>query len=288
MADECIHGFDDGLCAICFPPKLPEPLPTSAQTAPVRGSTRSTARTATAAARTATAEAASRGAGRPAQTGRPLTAPPIDTGKLRLYHVTHLDNLARILGAGALVPDAAGAEPVVDLAAPAVRAYRRAQTVPGTDAVLADYVPFLLTPDALVWDAVRTGTPDPRLTAEAVERAAADHIILVSSVAAAAGARTAAGTLAASDVDAALPGAELVTERADVERLLRRLSHEDETARLRTAELLVHGEVPLERIAVIAVANEKVRDRVRAALAAVGVRTRVAVYPPWFLPVVED
>lgn len=288
MADECIHGFDDGLCAICFPPKLPEPLPTSAQTAPVRGSTRSSARTATAAGRTATAEAAARGTSRAAQTTRSLSAPPVDAGKVRIYHVTHLDNLARILGAGALVPDAAGAEPVVDLAAPAVRSFRRVQAVPGTDAVLADYVPFLLTPDALIWDAVRTGTPDPRLTEEAVGRPAADHVMLVSSVAAAAGARTVAGTLAVSDVDAALPGAELATEWADIERLLRRLAHEDESARLATAELLVHGEVPLERIAVIAVANEKVRDRVRAALAAVGVRTRVAVYPPWFLPAIED
>ncbi|MCD5347797.1 DarT ssDNA thymidine ADP-ribosyltransferase family protein [Agromyces sp. S2-1-8] len=285
MADECIHGFDEGLCATCFPPKQPEPTATT--TSPVRGSTRENARTATHSTRTATAEA-SRPSSRPSSSARPLTAPPLEVGTMRIYHVTHLDNLAKILGSGAIVPDSGGANPVVDIAAPAVREYRRTAEVPGTDAVLADYVPFLLTPDAHVWDAVRTGTPDPRLRADAVERPAADHVLLVGSVAAARGALTASGTIAASATDASLPGAQVVAEWADVERLLRRLAHDDETARLATAELLVRGDVPLERIALIAVANEKVRDRVRSALAAVGVRARVAVYPPWFLPAGDD
>ena len=42
--------------------------------------------------------------------------------------------------------------------------------------------------------------------------------------------------------------------------------------------------LPLERVLLIAVGNDRVRDRVRAALDAVGLRTRVAVYPPWFQP----
>ena len=44
----------------------------------------------------------------------------------------------------------------------------------------------------------------------------------------------------------------------------------------------------LERVLLIAVGNDRVRDRVRAALDAVGLRTRVAVYPPWFQPTVEE
>ena len=60
----------------------------------------------------------------------------------------------------------------------------------GTDPVVADYVPFLLTTDAHVWDAVRTATPDPRLDPAAVERPAADYVIFVSSVGIALGART--------------------------------------------------------------------------------------------------
>lgn len=277
MADECIHGFDDGLCAICFPPKAPEPAP---QPEPAARANRVPGRRPSAASlRAPVAKPARAKAGAGA-----LSAPPIDAGAVRIYHVTHLDNLARILGAGALVPDAAGAAPLVDLSAPAVREFRRARAVDGTDAVIADYVPFLLTPDALVWNAVREGTPDPRLTAEAVERPAADHVMLVSSVAAARGAATADGAVAVSDVDAALPGAELAVAWPAVERMLRLLAHEQEAARLRTAEFLVRGEVPLERIALIAVGNERVRDRVRAALSAVGAKTRIAVYPPWFLP----
>jgi hypothetical protein len=42
--------------------------------------------------------------------------------------------------------------------------------------------------------------------------------------------------------------------------------------------------LPLEHVLLIAVGNDRVRDRVRAALDAVGLRTRVAVYPPWFQP----
>ena len=48
------------------------------------------------------------------------------------------------------------------------------------------------------------------------------------------------------------------------------------------AEFHVRGQVPLERFALIAVGNDRVRDRVRQALRAVGATTRVAVYPPWF------
>ena len=46
----------------------------------------------------------------------------------------------------------------------------------------------------------------------------------------------------------------------------------------------MHENLPLERVLLIAVGNDRVRDRVRAALDAVGLRTRVAVYPPWFQP----
>ena len=40
--------------------------------------------------------------------------------------------------------------------------------------------------------------------------------------------------------------------------------------------------VPFEAVQLIGVANEPQRDRVRALLDAAGVRTKVAVYPPWF------
>lgn len=270
MADECIHGFDDGLCAICFPPPAPEP-----KAAPVKA-----ARLPRASLREpAPAPAAPRTAGRSAR----ADAPSVDVRTLRAYHVTHLDNLARILGAGGLLADAGDppASPVVDIAAPAVRDYRRNVELAGTDRAIASYVPFFLSTDALLWESVRSGEPDPRLVAD--DRATAEFVLLVTTVAKAAGARAAQpGALAVADVDAALPGAQVAVDQEPVERMLRILTREADRARLHTAELLVADGVPLERIDLIAVANDRVRDRVRQALAAVGAKTRVAVYPPWF------
>ena len=274
MADECIHGFDDGLCAICFPPKEPEPKPVA------KAATRGRAAT----------SRASRPVGRVAGASRAATLvdAPVDPKTVRIYHLTHVDNLASILGTGALLADNAGATPAVDLAAPAARSFRRTASVEGVDAVVADYVPFLLSTDASVWNAVRTGTPDPRLAAEAVQRPPADHVLLVSSVAAAVGARTdTPGTVVLTDADAATGGVGSAATWPEVLRMLQRLHRDDESPRLRSAEFLVRDELPLERVLLIAVGNDRVRDRVRAALDAVGLRTRVAVYPPWFQPTVE-
>ena len=119
LADECIHGFEDGMCAICFPPKEPEPKPV-----------------------VAVKSRSSRAGG--VRTGRPPARVPgaphpsadaaIDAKAMRIYHVTHLDNLARILGSGALLADAAepGAQPEVDIAAPAAREFRRSAELVGT------------------------------------------------------------------------------------------------------------------------------------------------------------
>jgi hypothetical protein len=272
LGEECIHGFDEGLCAICSPPPEPE--------TPARAPRARAPRPA--------------GLARPTRTPAPArsprvagaSAPPVDAGATRLYHVTHVENLGRILGAGALLADAGDppASPVVDLAAPAARAYRRSATVGDSGASVAEYVPFLLSTDAHVWDAIRTGTPDPRLADEAVRRPAADHVLLVTSVAAAAGARLQApGEVAVSETDAAVGGAAFAATWPEADRAIVRLTLADEGAGLRAAEVLVRGSVPLERIALIAVANDRVRDRVRAALQAVGAKVRVAVYPPWFL-----
>ncbi|WP_400994049.1 DarT ssDNA thymidine ADP-ribosyltransferase family protein [Agromyces sp. GXQ0307] len=280
MGEECIHGFDEGLCAICSPP--PEP---AAKPKPARATRPATGRSA-ARERSAAGGAAAGASARSGRSTVTASAAPVDVGGTRIYHVTHVENLGRILGAGALLADAGDppATPAVDLAAPAARRYRRSATVPGSDATVAEYVPFLLSTDAHVWDAIRTGTPDPRLAAEAVDRAAADHVILVSSVAAAAGARRETdGEIVVSATDAAVGGAELAADWPAVSRAIVRLTLADDGEGLRAGELLVHGAVPLERIALIAVSNDRVRDRVRAALHAVGAKTRVAVYPPWFL-----
>lgn len=274
LADECIHGFDDGLCAICFPPPEPEPRPVAVAPRAARagGGRRS---------RPAPRVAGAAGA-------KTLVDAPVDTKTLRIYHVTHLDNVASILGEGAILADTAGAEPAVDVSAPDAREFRRTAAIDGTDAVVADYVPFLLSTDAHVWNSVRTSTPDPRLAPDAVERQPADHIILVSSVAGAVGARTdTVGSVVVTDADAAAGGVDAASAWPDVLRMLQRLHREEEGSRLLSAEFLVRECLPLERVLLIAVGNDRVRDRVRNALDAVGLRTRVAVYPPWFQPTAD-
>ena len=178
LADECIHGFEDGLCAICFPPKEPEPKPV-----------------------VAVKSRSSRAGGAPHRSAaRPRSgcAAPLgrrgDRRRRRCASTTsRTSTTSRASWAsGALLADAAdpGAQPEVDIAAPAAREFRRSAELDGTGAVVADYVPFLLTTDAHVWNAVRTATPDPRLDPAAVERPPADYVIFVSSVGIALGART--------------------------------------------------------------------------------------------------
>lgn len=275
LADECIHGFDDGLCAICFPPPEPEPRPVVV--AAPRSGARGTSR--------GRPPARVPGASRPMI---PAGAPQVDIKAMRIYHVTHIDNLAPILDTGALLADAAGAAPVVDVAAPGAREFRRTAAVAGADAVVADYVPFLLTTDAHVWNAVRTATPDPRLAEGAERRQPAEFVILVSSVASAIGeAVDVPATIVVSNADAALGASLVASEWPDAQRALQRLHLDDEGAGLDAAELLVRECLPLDRVALIAVANDPMRDRVRAALAAAGMRIRVAVYPPWFQPTAD-
>lgn len=301
MGEECIHGFDEGLCAICSPPAEPDPAVTAARSRQSRAPGTSHAAAAAAEARAATAKASGRAAasargsraGATQRAGRGASGvgeAPVDATSTRLFHVTHIDNLGRILGAGALLADAGDppADPVVDLSAPAAREFRRTATVADTGAHVAEYVPFLLSTDAHVWESIRTGAPDPRLTAEALGRPIADHVILVTSVAAAAGARLKSpGEVVVSETDAAVGGTAFAATWAEAERTLVRLTLADDGAGLRAAEVLVRGSVPLERIVLVAVANDRVRDRVRAALQAVGSKTRVAVYPPWFQAAAE-
>ena len=174
-----------------------------------------------------------------------------------------------------ILADTADAQPVVDIAAPEAREFRRTAVVDGTDAVVADYVPFLLTTDAHVWDSVRTASPDPRLVPEAVERPAADYVILVSSVGVALGALADVdGTVVLSDADAAVPGARTAAEWPAVERMLRVLARDDDGA-LASAEFLVRELLPIERVSVIAV-SQRPRARPRSRRARGGRRPRRA------------
>lgn len=188
--------------------------------------------------------------------------------------MTHLRNLEGIVGAGGLV---AGEQPEFDFSSPLARELRASATIgaPGdAGSSVSAYVPWYLSPEAEVWNELRRGAAEPRWSAAARAVASADLIVLVSTV-------KALGDIVVADGDAA---GTYTRFAAGSEQALRMLARLHGTEQADTAEVLVKDSVPFEAVQLIGVANEPQRDRVRAILDTAGVRTKVAVYPPWFAP----
>jgi hypothetical protein len=260
--DECIHGFPAGMCAICFPKVQPE------QPRPVRAAPR--------ARRSGPAREA---AGRTRAGVRAATnAPPAPTAlEQRLYHVTHVDNLPGIFDRGALV---AGATPEYDIASAALRSERATTPAPGVpDRAIDEYVPFFLSPDAVLWQALRDGTPHPRLDPRVSSSDSTDFVFFVSTLK-----QLVDGDREFVLSDANLEGAHtrFATSREDSERMLGRLRADDAGTAILDAEFGVFRQVPLELIGLVSVANDKVRSAVRDLLAGRNYTPKISVYPPWF------
>jgi hypothetical protein len=255
---ECIHGFDDGMCDICFPRVVPEPVAT------VTAST-----TRTAARGTRTMRPAKRHAGAPA--GLPAKVPPFATR--RLYHVTPIANLESILIDGELRPIASGVTPDLDVAAPLARQLRAHADV-GDGRHVDEFVPFSASADAERWAELRTGADEPHWSAAARALTAADYAVLVAV------GRDLPQDLVVSDGDAAAPGTRFTL--TDPAKAIAQAARVDPD--LTTVEVLVPQAVPLTAVNLIAVANEPARVRVRQMFTDVeGAPPRVVVHPPWFV-----
>lgn len=231
---ECIHGFEPGLCDVCFPKTPPERPRVSRQATPAPRRSSPTA----------------------------AVKPSISVARQRVYHVTHIANLQSIIDGGLR----ADAEPAVDVSSELTRELRRTAEV-GAGERVADFVPFYLAPDATRWVELREGAADPAWSHAARTATPTDFVFLVSTLAAL------GDNAVLSDGDAAGTLTRFV-DGDQLSRMLVRLYDSDGRA---DAEALARGSVPWERIQLIGVANERVRDRVRALTS-----TRVAVYPPWF------
>ncbi|AYF97105.1 DarT ssDNA thymidine ADP-ribosyltransferase family protein [Protaetiibacter intestinalis] len=246
---ECIHGFDEGLCDVCFPRKAPEPV-RAVRTA-VRAPRATTVRTPTASAAPATLRLAGR----------------------RVFHVTHLRTLESIALDGALV---GAAVPDVDVSSATTRELRATATAPDGRSV-ADFVSFFLAQDASRWEELRSGAEGAHWSDAARAAKPTEFVILAVPVDAL------GDDVVFADGDA---GAVATRFAAGVEagtQALRRLHASDPD--FRDAELLAAGPVPLGAVAIVTVANDRVRDEVRAMFASAGLPTpRIAVYPPVFQP----
>ena len=266
MAEECIHGLDAGLCDICFPKPRPivetPPAPTRRAPASRPLSSRSLS------SRTAS--------GKPSRRAATLFEPkPVDVGEQRIYHLTHVSNLASILEARALLADAS---PTIDISSAAARDARRLAPVAGLDGPrVSAFVPFFLSPNAGIWEGIRSGTVDPRLAPETIGTDPAEFVILVSMVKAIVESEA---TPVVSDGDAAHVLTRFAGTAEANERMLRSLRGDEDS--IIGAEYLVHDLVPFELISLIGVAHDRARDGVKAILKGTEWKTKVAVYPPWF------
>ncbi|MBX0301485.1 DUF4433 domain-containing protein [Cryobacterium sp. 1639] len=285
MNEECIHGLDGELCALCFPPAAPV-----ASTVPVARAPRASR------ARTAEAPTALRTVAAPITTGSAKTKRHDDNvGEQRIYHLTHIRNLPGILAADRLLADTSEdweTRPVIDISSPANREARRQTPVAGEDSpAVADHVPFFLSPNALVWENIRAQSLDPRLSEAAHDAAAFDFVILVSTVKKVLDAQAAdadATPFAVTDGDAAFTTTRFGSTPDAADTLLRTLRGNLDSDSILKAELLVPGEFPFGLITLIGVANDRVRDAVKPILAAASHKPKVAVYPPWFHPTDQD
>jgi hypothetical protein len=207
----------------------------------------------------------------------------VNVAEQRIYHVTHVDNLAAILGDGALIADAVLEDrPAIDVASEEARAARRAADVEISGATVAAHVPFYLSPDAYLWQAIRSGTPDPRLSQAAYRGSAYDYVVLVTTIGGLLAVIGSDGAIVVADGDAAGPLTRFDGDPRS--RALRAMLAADDEGDLLRGELLVPDRVPFSAITLVGVANLAQRAAVKDLLDLAGARPRVSVYPPWFQP----
>ena len=276
VAVECIHGFDEGMCDSCFPKKAPE------VTAPPR-------RTPPRTAGSSIPRGAASATGSKAK-GAATAKKPLDLSAQRIFHVTHVSNLAAIIEHGAILAaakpstdaatDAAPhAQPQLDVSSDVTRELRStAEVNPG--AMVSEFVPFFLSPEATNWVELLSGAEGVHWSDAARTANPTDFVVLAGTVGAI------GDEVVVSDGDAAGSVTRFATNAEAVDRMLRRLLADEFS--LITAEVLAPSHYKLEDVALIGVANDRTRDAVRALLKGAGVSPKVAVYPPWFVPSLSE
>ena len=252
------------MCDSCFPKKAPE-LKTPPRRTPPRTAGSSIPRGTPGPGGT-TGPGNTTGAN-----ARPPAKKPLDLGAQRIFHVTHLSNLAAIIEAGALTADATA---TVDVSSGVTRELRRTAAV-SSSRMVADFVPFYLSPDATNWLELRTGAAGVHWSDAARGATATEFVVLAGTIGAI------GEGLVVSDGDAAGSVTRFASSTEAVDRMLRSLLADEFS--LITAEILAHETYPLDAVALIGVANDKTRDAVKALFKGSGISPKVAVHPPWFV-----
>ena len=250
---ECIHGFEEGFCDICYPRAAPEPVRAARAAASKRNAAQATI------TRT--------------ENRRAAAAPPVLLSAQRVYHFTHIRNLEAIASEGALRSDAT---PEVDVSSATTRELRNTTEVPGGGTV-GERVPFHMSPEASRWAEVRDGAAGSHWSDAAREASPLEFVVLVTD------ASEIGPDVVLADGDAAATLTRFAQGMDAGTLLLRRLRSDDPD--LHDPEVLAPSPFPFESVVLIGVPNEPMRNRVKKLLASVGNhQPKVAVYPPWFQP----
>jgi hypothetical protein len=200
-----------------------------------------------------------------------------------IYHITHIDNLDRILTRGALVCNAAGPN-YVNIANAGIQGRRAAKVVPcGPGGVLHEYVPFYFGPRSPMLYAIHCNAVDGYAGGQ-------DRIMhLVASVK---GVIDSGQRFVFTDGHAAMEMSTFYTNwnmhRAEIDWALMTATYWNDTQeypdrkRRRQAEFLVHRRVPIELVYEIGVRTQAHATAVQRILLAHESRIRVVARPGWY------
>ncbi len=199
----------------------------------------------------------------------------------KIFHITHIENLPRILAAGALWSDARvraanAATTNVGLQNLKDRRMRKPVQV-GAKGVVGDYVPFYFCPRSVMLYLLHRGHANYQGGQESI-------VHLVSDVGAAVSLER---PWAFTDRNATTDYATHFDDLADLDKIdwsvmPLRIWNDPVVKELRQAEFLVHDVFPWSAIHAIAVMSLAMRERVDALLAASSSRPPVTVRPDWY------
>jgi ssDNA thymidine ADP-ribosyltransferase, DarT len=203
-----------------------------------------------------------------------------------IYHITHIQNLSKILNVGCLWCDRERKEQNIEtqgIAYDAIKERRSRRSVPTCQGgFVADYVPFYFAPRSPMLFAIHRGTVDNYQGGQ-------ESILHLVSKAEVIAEKNLPFTFTNGHAEMALT--EFYENLGDLDKIdwdLMKSKHwndiETDMNRKwrRQAEFLVHNRFPVDLIAGIGVLSERIKTEVEKILRAANIEIKVAVLPTWY------
>ena len=204
----------------------------------------------------------------------------------KIYHITHVRNLASIIAEGGLFCDGErqrrALEPI-GIAHQHIKDRRARRAIPvGPGGTLADYVPFYFAPRSPMLFAIHKG----QVVGYQGGEGEVVHLCTTAEDVAAADL-----SFVFSEGHAEMAISDFFTDLDDLGRVdwqVMRVKYWNDTAedgdrkRRRQAEFLVHGSIPWDRIAAIGVMNRATADLANGALRGAAHKPEILLRPGWY------